>query len=44
MEQGKKADIILVDGDPLSDITALQRVDTVIKDGRGVAGRDQVVV
>jgi imidazolonepropionase-like amidohydrolase len=44
LEQGKKADIILVDGDPLSDITALQRVDTVIKDGRVVAGRDQVVV
>ncbi|MBQ12009.1 MAG: hypothetical protein CMJ45_10725 [Planctomyces sp.] len=44
LEPGKKADIILVDGDPLSDITALQRVDTVIKDGRVVAGRDQVII
>ena len=44
LEPGKKADVILVDGDPLADITALQRVDTVIKHGRVVAGRDQVVV
>jgi imidazolonepropionase-like amidohydrolase len=44
LEPGKKANIILVDGNPLSDITALQRVDTVIKDGRVVAGRNQVVI
>ena len=44
LEPGKKADIILVAGDPLSEVTALKRVDTVIKDGRVVAGRDQVVV
>ena len=44
MEPGKKADVILLDGDPLVDITALQQVDTVIKDGRVVAGRDQVFI
>ena len=44
LEPGKKADVILVGGDPLMDITALQRVGTVIKDGRVVAVRDQVVV
>ena len=38
LEVGKKADIILVDGDPTTDITALQRVDTVMKDGVVVAG------
>jgi len=42
LEPGKKADVILVDGDPLSDITALQRVDTVIKDGRVAAHLGQV--
>ena len=44
LEPGKRADVILLDGDPLVDITALQRVDTVIKDGRVVAGRDQVFI
>jgi imidazolonepropionase-like amidohydrolase len=44
LEPGKKADVILVDGDPLSDITALQRVDTVIKDGRVAASLGQVVI
>lgn len=33
LEPGKKADIMIVDGDLLSDITALQRVDSVLKDG-----------
>ena len=44
LEPGKKADVIILDGDPLADIRALQRVDTVIKDGRVVAGRDQVFI
>lgn len=44
LEPGKKADIILMDGDPLSDITALQRVGTIIKDGRVVASLGQVVI
>lgn len=42
LEPGKKADILLVDGDPTTDITALQRVDTVMKDGAVVAGGGNV--
>lgn len=34
LEVGKLADVIAVDGDPLEDITALQRVVFVMKDGR----------
>jgi imidazolonepropionase-like amidohydrolase len=34
IEVGKLADLIVVDGDPLNDITALQRVRVVIKDGQ----------
>ena len=44
LEPGKLADILLVDGDPSTDITALQRVDTVIKGGQVVAGRGQVFI
>lgn len=33
IEPGKLADIIIVDGNPLADIDALQHVDIVIKDG-----------
>lgn len=42
LEVGKKADIILVDDDPTTDITALQRVDIVMKDGIVVAGGGNV--
>jgi len=34
LEAGKLADLIAVDGDPLSDIAAVQHVALVIKDGR----------
>jgi imidazolonepropionase-like amidohydrolase len=33
IEEGKLADIILVEGDPLKDITAMRRVVYVVKDG-----------
>ena len=34
LEKGKRADILLVNGDPLSSIADLRKVDTVIVDGR----------
>jgi imidazolonepropionase-like amidohydrolase len=34
IEPGKLADIIVVDGNPLYDITALAHVETVVKGGR----------
>ena len=34
IEKGKLADIIVVDGDPLHDISDLKRVVHVVKDGR----------
>ena len=33
LEVGKRADLIAVHGDPLTDIDALQRVNLVLKDG-----------
>jgi imidazolonepropionase-like amidohydrolase len=33
IEPGKLADIIVVDGNPLFDIVALSRVETVVKGG-----------
>jgi len=33
IEPGKIADIIVVNGNPLFDITALSHVETVVKDG-----------
>ena len=35
-EPGKLADLVLLDGDPVSDIEALGRVDLVMKEGRVV--------
>jgi imidazolonepropionase-like amidohydrolase len=34
VEAGKRADLILVEGDPLADIRALRRISRVIADGR----------
>ncbi len=34
LEPGKRADLIAVSGDPLSDVTVLKRVGFVMKDGR----------
>ncbi len=39
LEQGKLADMIAVEGDPLADISVLHRIDFVMKSGR-VAKRD----
>jgi imidazolonepropionase-like amidohydrolase len=38
LEPGKLADLIAVDGDPLADITVLERVRVVMKGGRLVKG------
>jgi imidazolonepropionase-like amidohydrolase len=40
---GKTADIVIVDGDPLVDITAMQRVHTVIKDGKTLVYEGKLV-
>lgn len=42
LEGGRKADVLVLDGDPLADIRLLQepeRLTLVLKDGRAVAGR-----
>jgi len=44
LEPGKRADLIAVDGDPLKDVAAMERVSLVMKDGvtyEGAFGRDQ---
>jgi imidazolonepropionase-like amidohydrolase len=44
LEPGKRADLIAVDGDPLKNMAAMERVSLVMKDGvtyEGVFGRDQ---
>jgi imidazolonepropionase-like amidohydrolase len=38
IEVGKIADIIAVDSNPLEDVTVLESVDTVIRDGRRITG------
>lgn len=38
LEAGKQADLIAVDGDPLSDVTVLKRVSFVMKGGKVVKG------
>ncbi|MBI2358297.1 MAG: amidohydrolase family protein [Deltaproteobacteria bacterium] len=39
VEKGKLADLIVVDGDPLTDITHVRKIDTVIKDGEVIDTR-----
>jgi imidazolonepropionase-like amidohydrolase len=39
IETGKRADLIIVDGDPMKDIKELRRIHIVIKDGRVVFKR-----
>jgi imidazolonepropionase-like amidohydrolase len=38
IEIGKLADMIAVDGNPLEDVTALESVHTVIRDGHRITG------
>ncbi len=37
VERGKRADLILVDGDPTKDISDIRRISYVLKDGEGYA-------
>jgi imidazolonepropionase-like amidohydrolase len=37
VEAGKLADLVVLDGDPLADISAVRRVNMVIKDGQRVS-------
>ena len=39
LEAGKRADMVLIDGNPLNDINDLQKVVTTIKDGRIVSDK-----
>jgi enamidase len=36
LEPGKAADVLALDGDPLADLAALDRVALVLRDGRRV--------
>jgi imidazolonepropionase-like amidohydrolase len=38
VEVGKEADLLVVDGDPLEDITVLKQVHLVVRKGRIVKG------
>ena len=44
IEKGKRADLILVAGDPLADIRALRQVEMVFRDGSLVARQGQIVL
>jgi imidazolonepropionase-like amidohydrolase len=44
IESGKRADLILVAGDPIQDIRALRSVEMVFRDGRLVARQGHVVL
>ena len=44
IEVGKRADLILLDGDPLADIRALRNVAFVLRDGRIVADHGRIVL
>jgi len=37
LEAGKLADLIMVDGDPLTDISVIHNIEVVIKGGKVVA-------
>lgn len=41
LEEGKLADLIVVDGNPLEDLSALEEIDMVVKDGEIVKSNSQ---
>jgi imidazolonepropionase-like amidohydrolase len=43
LEPGKLADLVVVGGDPLADISAMQHIHTVIKDGEVVVREGRIV-
>ena len=44
LKPGKTADIAIVDGDPFADITAMQRVHTVVRNGAVVVNNGGIVM
>ena len=44
LEEGKLADVVVVDGDPLADISAMGRIHTVVKGGNVVVKDGMLVV
>ncbi|MDQ4145813.1 MAG: amidohydrolase family protein [Actinomycetota bacterium] len=42
LQPGKFADLVIVDGDPVADIRAIKRIDTVFKDGHAFKRSDLV--
>jgi imidazolonepropionase-like amidohydrolase len=43
LEPGRLADLVVIDGDPLADLSAMQRIHTVIKDGEVVVREGGIV-
>lgn len=41
LEAGKVADLIVVDGNPLDELSALEEVEVVVQDGEIVSGREE---
>jgi imidazolonepropionase-like amidohydrolase len=39
---GRRADLVVVEGDPLTDLACLERVRAVLKAGRWVSSADRV--
>lgn len=44
IEAGKSADVLITDGDPLADITALHNVNTIVKAGQLVKRHNELLI
>ena len=44
LENGKSADVLIIDGDPLADITALHRVNTIVRAGRVIKHKNELLI